>query len=785
VKRRLAALALAFVAAFGVLLARLAQLQLVLGERYARAAGETRRRVEHLGAPRGPILDRRGRVLAEDVPAYRLSAILAELDPSETIPARVARIIRKPRADMELRWRETARLAALHGGVERDLPPLPVALAPSPDSEKAFRRLAAGAPFEGLSVEGRALLASTALLLQRERTLARLARLSGLDPAAAERRLAAASARAAAARDAGQRADRLDDPVVLASGVPFDVIAEVEEEARLFPGIVVDVVQARRNPCGEVAGHVLGSVGAARPRAVEAFGVAGSIEERAGVDGVEASRNLVLAGVPGARLVEWNRVSREVTVVAEEPPTPGAAVRLTIDIELQRAVEAALDEAVRLHAARGKGGGAAVLLDARTGEVLAIASAPRYDPSRLSRDFAEVAALRPSPLVHRAIAAELPPGSIMKLLTSAAALETGAITADSTIFCQGYLHTRRAFKCNGYHAEIGLRGAIARSCNVFYYKAGEALGEGPLTGWARAFGFGARAGIDLPGERRGLVPSGAWKRARHEAQRRRVEAGRGAVERAAHEAALLALVPGPASLLALAQAERALADREARLATATAYLARTADDRAWTAGDDRNTAIGQGSMLVTPLQMARLAAAVASKGKLFRPRIFLGAESRTGGAGTGTGTGTGTEVLEDTGADPDAATRDPLSPGYDPFAADDVAEMAVSPAHWAAIQAGMVDCVSASYGTAHKSGLAAHRAAAKTGTAEAPGGSHAWIAGYAPADAPEVAFAVVIEHVADGVHGGDVAGPAAARMLAALAAAKAGALGAPGTEGRP
>jgi len=772
VKSRLAALAVIFVLAFAVLLGRLVKLQVADAEVYERRAEDVRRRVQFVGAPRGTIVDRKGRVLAVDVPTYRLSAVLSDMDPGRSLPGRIARILRKPRAELELRWDAAAAIAATRTARDE---PIALAEAPSPASVKAFTQLAKSTLFEGLSVEGTTLRASPALLRRRADVIERLRRLSGLDAVEAERRLDAAARRADAAKDVVERAARLAAPIVLTQAVPFEVVAEIEEDAHRFPGVLIEVVPERRNPYGEVMGHVLGSVGPPVPLAVEGFGVLGSVDLRAGLDGVEASRNLVLAGTPGARVTEWDRKTRETSVLAEEPPVPGATLRLTIDAELQRATEAALDEAVRRYAGKGKGGGAAVLLDARTGEVLALASAPRYDPSRLRRDFAQLAATTPSALLQRAVSAELPPGSIMKILTSAAALEAGAITPESAVFCNGYLHTRKAFKCNGYHAEIGLKAALARSCNVFFYKAGEALGEGPMTAWARAFGLGRATGIDLPGERRGLVPSTAWKRERYESQRRRVEAGVKARDRAAHEALLAALTPGLPGLLAAEAAARELSRREARLAQAREYLVRTRNDRAWTPGDDRNTAIGQGNLLVTPLQMARLAAAIASNGKLFRPKLFLGAEATAqaapgASAPTATAQALASESPAGDAAEPDPdATPDPLRTLVEVC---DTAEMAVRPSTWEAVRAGMLACVNANGGTAHKSGLMEFKAAAKTGTAEAPGGSHAWIAGYAPAAAPEVAFAIVIEFVADGLHGGDVAGPAAARVLAAYEEAK-------------
>jgi len=752
-RRRLIALAALFALVFVSLFARLLHLQVLRHDHYERRAADVRRRVEYVDAPRGRILDRRGRVLAEDVPTYRLAAVLEDVDPGIEAVERLGKVLRRPRPELHARLRALRAEAAADAGDGR---PARDRLLAEATTERAVPGLAAVAKrVPGLRADGRALYIADAALLGRDATLARLAELTGATAGGLAARLDAEAARAFAVENPLDRAARLEAPVPLGPPVPFEVAAEVEEQAFRYPGIVVEVRPERRYPRGPVAAHVVGLLGPlsdedlARLRAsgrlldarrglrdLDRFekGLEGAhfADDRVGRDGVEAAAEAGLRGTPGARLVERDRRTREMAVLAEAPPRPGADVRLTIDADVAAATEEALDRAIR-RSTGGAHGGSAVLLDVRTGDVLVLASAPRYDPNRFGADYASLRESRAAPLLHRALRALLPPGSTVKPIVVLGALEEGLaiegapLRPATRIHCRGFLHRPGEFQCNARsgHGSLDLEQALARSCNVYFYVIGEALGEAGLTRWARRFGLGARTGIDLPGEGSGLVPSTPWKRARAaSAERRAVWAG--------EQLAASATAP-----VEVRRERLAVALRAARWARATRV------ERAWGRGDSRNIAIGQGDLLVTPLQAARLGAMLATGGRAPAPRVIPGGTDRPHLIPLPEGEGR----WEPAGAMPPAHA---------------------APAAWEAVAAGLRAAVSAPGGTARASGLVAFRAAAKTGTAQAgPAGDHAWVVGYAPGHAPEVAFAVVIEHISPGLHGGDVAGPVAAAMLAA------------------
>lgn len=746
-RRRLIALAAAFALAFGTLVARLAEVQLVDGEKYARLVADTRRRLEPIRTPRGRILDRRGRVLACDVPVYRLAVELEDLDPGTEVPVRIARILRKPRAEIEQRWRALEAKAA---GAPDSSAPLAIATAPSPDSTRAFARLAQA--IEGVSLDGATLRVAPRLLLQRVRAIARIAALTGADEEKLRAKIDARTAHAMAIDNPLDRQKALRTPLVIASPVAFDTVAWAEEQAPDFPGLVVETAFERSYSYGAVGGQVVGytaplaaaHVAELRGREKlldDAFWREANLDlfvavrdgarlpdDLAGRAGVEESYDSVLAGTHGARVVERDRRTRELRVIEEEPPIAGADVVLAIDIEEQRLAEDALDEAVRAGNG-GEYGGALVLLDPRSGEVLALATAPRYDPGAVRRDFAAIAAARPSPLIDRPLAATLPPASTMKPVVATAALEEGIVTPATALLCRGYLHDPRehAFHCDlrSGHGPIALEAALAQSCNVYFFLLGEQLGENGLGSWAARFGLGRRTGIDLPGEEPGLFPSGEWKGRRLRAARDRIVRGERSAALAGADLASLLVLPGPLGAALLPRAAAEVEDREARVQAAREFRRRAADDAAWGAGDSRNSAIGQGNVLATPLQIAEVAATVAAGGARARPHVALGA----------------------------AAEGETLP---------------VSAATLAAVRAGMRAVLT--HGTARQAGLDSFHVAGKTGTAQAgPHGAHAWFMGFAPAEAPEVAFACVVEHVHAPLDGGHVAAPAIARVLAGRA----------------
>ncbi|MHC4248851.1 MAG: peptidoglycan D,D-transpeptidase FtsI family protein [Planctomycetota bacterium] len=401
-------------------------------------------------------------------------------------------------------------------------------------------------------------------------------------------------------------------------------------------------------------------------------------DRRVGRAGVERARNQTLRGLHGYRVMiknlafEEGRALPELDYLRSERPRPGEDVALEIDLRFQRTVEEVLD--------RTGLQGAAVFVDPRTGAVKALASRPGFDPnvyvSRSRGALTELFTDPRKPLLSRATQGLYPPGSVFKAFVAAAALEEGVIDERSRIECRHEHYVgRRRLRClaDPGHGAIDVEHALAASCNIFFYKTAERLGAPALLGWARRFGFGSVAGIDIPGEAKGMFPYAA--------------------DPATASPQTMALV-----------------------------------------------GIGQGPVAATPLQVAQGYAAIAANGPVPRPRVVRltpGEEPQAGGfvplsAGTREALVGGlVAVCHDERGTAFRAFNDPFAPGERSFA-------------------GTFPTV---------------KVAAKTATAEHGGGEpHAWLAGFAPAHAPEIAFAVILEQ---GGHGGDTAAPAAARMLAA------------------
>ncbi|RME75837.1 MAG: hypothetical protein D6776_02405 [Planctomycetota bacterium] len=270
-RHRVLWVAVALTLAFGGLLGRLAWLQLHDGARYRRKARDARLRVRLVRAPRGRILDRNGEVLAADLPAYRVALRLGELERGSELAPRVARILRRRRAELLERWEALRQRAAR----APDGPPLPFVDAPSRTSRKLFVRLAAHEP--GLSVAGSTLRVSRALLLRRERVIGRLAALLGRDPGPLRERVARQLARALAIDNRLDRAQALETPLPVALGLDFDTVAQLEEACAELPGVVVEVVARRRHPYGDTLAHVLGYTGKLTAREVRALRASGRL----------------------------------------------------------------------------------------------------------------------------------------------------------------------------------------------------------------------------------------------------------------------------------------------------------------------------------------------------------------------------------------------------------------------------------------------------------------------------------------------------------------------------
>jgi len=279
-----------------------------------------------------------------------------------------------------------------------------------------------------------------------------------------------------------------------------------------LPDVVVEQVPTRRYP-ETLGAHLFGYVGEVSDAQI-AENVSLKSGDITGQSGIEKIYNEFLMGEDGARRVVVNSVGREIRTLEEEPPTEGKRLQLTIDFDVQKAIEDGFD-AIGLN-------GAAVVLDPSDGGVLGFTSRPAYDPNAFAGgiDRATWASLmtdRDKPLNDRAIQGRYAPGSTFKMAVALAGLEEGIITPDFKVYCPGHANFYgRDFKCwrfsRGGHGSIDLRHAIQQSCDVYFYTIANMIGIDKINKWATALGMGVMSGIDLPNEVQGLVPSTEWKR---------------------------------------------------------------------------------------------------------------------------------------------------------------------------------------------------------------------------------------------------------------------------------
>jgi len=297
-------------------------------------------------------------------------------------------------------------------------------------------------------------------------------------------------------------------PVVVAENLSISQVSRLEALRDEFPEILVEAEPSRYYPFGKLAAHVLGYVGEASRKEVEAWGVRPG--EVVGKKGVERRYDSLLRGKEGYEEVLRDSLGNPIRVLREVAPVSGRSLSLTLDVELQRLAAQAL----------GKRKGAVIVLSPRSGEVLAMVSSPSFDPNLMSSRFSSKEKLmimrsREKPLFTRAIQGTYPIGSIFKLAVAVAALTKGVVRPREKLFCPGFFpFGGRLFRCwrAGGHGWEDLPHAIKDSCNVYFYKVGERLGIEGMVEVVSRFPFGRRTGIDLPGESPGILPSPAWKK---------------------------------------------------------------------------------------------------------------------------------------------------------------------------------------------------------------------------------------------------------------------------------
>ncbi len=502
------------------------------------------------------------------------------------------------------------------------------------------------------------------------------------------------------------------DAIPVADDVPQATVAYIREHQEDFPGVVPVLRPVRVYPqhsecpaepetCPTLAPHVLGYVGETNQEDL-ARNKDYRLGDSIGRSGSESTYEKDLRGDPGIRKLEVNAVGRLLRTLGEQPPQQGDDVRLTLDPLVQRITETSLQEG--LAAARTQfdkntnttyraGAGAVVVLDPNTGGVVAMASNPAYDPAQfvggIPTDVWKVLndPANQYPMNNRAVQGQYAPGSTFKVVTAMAALAHGFISPKTTIAAGPYYQVgNRKFRDwkPGGHGATDLRKSLVESVDVYYYALGYNLYKqlskaDYLADTARKVHLGERTGIDVPGETPGRVPDENWKRAVHNAN--------------------------PAAF----------------------------PDPRWYAGDSVNMSIGQGDVLVTPLQMAVLYAAIANGGTLYQPHVVDRVQTQSG------------RVVR--GVPPQELGRLPVDRSILGLMAK-------------ALQGVVTEGTAKAAFDGYPHGQ--FPVAGKTGTAEAgKRQDFAWFVSFAPATDPRYVVAVVIE---EGGHGGSTAAPVARRI---------------------
>lgn len=300
-------------------------------------------------------------------------------------------------------------------------------------------------------------------------------------------------------------------PIVIKEDLTAADLAFIESHRLEFPGLDVIRQPRRFYREGQLAAHLLGYVGEVSEKQLETeefrYCKAGDFIGKAGVERVY---NRILTGVDGQRRVMVDSRGREVAVLDTVEPVPGSDLRLTIDLDIQRAAENGF----------GEKGGAAVSLDPRSGEILSLVSRPAFDPnsfsSRISKkEWVDLINDPRKPMQNRAIQSRFPPGSVFKIIMTIAGLQEGILKPGYSDFCSGStVMYGRPFACHkkGGHGTVDLHKAIVNSCNVFFYHLGQKMGIDKIAYWATTMGLGQKTGVDLPSEDTGLIPSPEWKK---------------------------------------------------------------------------------------------------------------------------------------------------------------------------------------------------------------------------------------------------------------------------------
>ena len=299
-------------------------------------------------------------------------------------------------------------------------------------------------------------------------------------------------------------------PVTVRENLNWDKVARIEVNTTDLPGVEINEGQSRHYPFGEDTAHVLGYVAAVSEKEITGDPLLELPGFRIGKAGIEKFYDLPLRGVGGNSQVEVDALGRVIRELSRKEGQPGTELALTIDVGLQKFVNRRLS---------GKSA-AAVIIDVHTGDILALASTPGFDPNAFNKGLSEnewqaLLANPRAPLTNKVINGQFSPGSTFKMVVALAALEKGIITPESSFFCSGSIELGNAeFHCwrKGSHGTVKLLKGITESCDVFFYEIAKRTGVDQIAKMARRLGLGRKLGLDLPSEHAGLIPTRDWKR---------------------------------------------------------------------------------------------------------------------------------------------------------------------------------------------------------------------------------------------------------------------------------
>lgn len=532
---------------------------------------------------------------------------------------------------------------------------------------------------------------------------------------------------------------RLFEPITVMRDVDWDMVVKLEEHGAELPGVEVSVEPLRYYPEKSLAGHLLGYVHPIynREELEKSYDpLKYRVRDLVGKDGLEKVYEEYLKGTDGARRVEVDARGRPIRELVTLERKAGNNLELTLDRDLQRVMELAMDEVLeQLQKSRPKARAAsAVLIDVKTGGILAMTSRPSMDPNDFTSKMdgetlnyyfpqGNYDPMNPGAATNRAIQTLYPPGSTFKPITGMAVLESGALDPDNDrVRCTGAYWIKPHIGCWGVHGSVNYYQGMAASCNVFFQEAGRRAGVNEMARVAREFGLGSKTGVDLPYEKSGLVPDPSWKKEVNSVLiDRRYEKKRDETSKS-YDSLIAAAATEDEKKKLRAEKEKALNKIEAQ------YRIDYRFETTWQQFDTFNMSIGQGSNNYTVIQLANYVATLANGGYRYQPHLVRRVISPTG------------EVIKE--FEPELIQKVKLKP--------EILAVTRDAMHYVVLPGGTGYSIFRNLPPELSGG-------AKTGTAQTGRASdnknqdyHGVFIAFAPYDDPEIAFAGVVEY---GYHG--------------------------------